>query len=68
MNRGLAPNVRATLLSLLGQAEALGEVCGGPLLGLVGKLYTVRTALAWAAVVLVPAVLLNGRALHQRKE
>ena len=43
-NRGLAPGARATVLSMLSQAEALGEVCGGPLLGLVGTLHTVRTA------------------------
>jgi len=38
------------------QAQALGEVCGGPLLGLVGALRTVRTALVCAGVVLVPAL------------
>src|SRR5205814_128940 len=29
VNRGLAPGVRATVLSMLGQAGAAGEVCGG---------------------------------------
>ena len=43
-NRGLAPGARATVLSMLRQAEALGEVCGGPLLGLVGTLHTVDLA------------------------
>jgi DHA3 family tetracycline resistance protein-like MFS transporter len=63
VNRGLAPGVRATVLSMLGQAEALGEICGGPLLGLVGTLYTVHTALVGAAVVLLPALPLYGRVL-----
>jgi DHA3 family tetracycline resistance protein-like MFS transporter len=54
-NVGLKPAVRATVLSTLGQAEAFGEVCGGPVLGLVGTLSTVRTALLGAAVVLLPA-------------
>jgi predicted MFS family arabinose efflux permease len=63
VNRGLAPGVRATVLSMLGQAEALGEICGGPLLGLVGTLYTVNTALVGAAVVLLPALPLYGRVL-----
>jgi len=65
VNRGLAPGARATVLSMLGQAEALGEVCGGPVLGLVGTLHTVRTALVGAAAVLLPALPLYGQALRQ---
>ena len=67
-NRGLAPGARATVLSMLGQAEALGEVCGGPLLGLVGTLHTVRTALVGAAMVLLPALPLYGQALRHSKQ
>lgn len=68
-NRGLAPGARATVLSMLSQAEALGEVCGGPLLGLVGTLHTVRTALVGAALVLLPALPLYGQALrHSQQE
>ena len=67
-NRGLAPGARATVLSMLSQAEALGEVCGGPLLGLVGTLHTVRTALVGAAMVLLPALPLYGQALRHSKQ
>ena len=67
-NRGLAPGARATVLSMLSQSEALGEVCGGPLLGLVGTLHTVRTALAGAAMVLLPVLPLYGRALRSSKQ
>jgi DHA3 family tetracycline resistance protein-like MFS transporter len=65
VNRGLAPGARATVLSMLGKAEALGEVCGGPVLGLVGTLHTVRAALMGAAAVLLPALPLYGHALRQ---
>ena len=65
VNRGLDPGARATVLSMLGQAEALGEVCGGPLLGLVGTLYTVRTALVGAAAILLLALPLYGQVLRQ---
>ena len=65
VNRGLAPGVRATVLSMLGQAGAAGEVCGGPLLGLVGSLSSVRTALLGAAIVLLPAFPLYRRVLAQ---
>ncbi len=67
-NRGLAPGARATVLSMLGQAEALGEVCGGPLLGLVGTLHTVRTALVGATMVLLPALPLYGQTLRHSKQ
>ena len=67
-NRGLAPGARATVLSMLSQAEALGEVCGGPLLGLVGTRQTVCTALVGAAMVLLPALPLYGQALRRSKQ
>ena len=66
MNRGLPSDVRATVLSMLGQAEAFGEVCGGPMLGLVATLRTVRAALVGAAVILLPAFPLFGRAVKAR--
>jgi DHA3 family tetracycline resistance protein-like MFS transporter len=67
MNHGLAPGGRATVLSMLGQAEALGEICGGPLFGLVSTLHTVRSALVGAAAVLLPALPLYGQVLRQSK-
>jgi hypothetical protein len=68
VNRGLAPGARATVLSRLSQAEALGESCDGPLLGLVGTLHTVRTALVGATMVLFPALPLYGQALRHSKQ
>ena len=65
VNRGLAPGVRATVLSILGQAGAAGEVCGGPLMGLIGSLRSVRAALTTSAGILVPAVALYARALRR---
>ncbi len=67
MNTALPPPVRATVLSMLGQAEALGEVCGGPMLGLVGTLRSVRTALLGAALALLPAFPLYGRVLSRHE-
>jgi DHA3 family tetracycline resistance protein-like MFS transporter len=65
VNRGLRPEVRATVLSMLGQSEALGEITGAPILGVVATLHTVRTALLGAAVVLLPAFPLFGYALRR---
>jgi predicted MFS family arabinose efflux permease len=65
VNRGIAPGVRATVLSMLGQAGAVGEVCSGPLLGLIGTLRGVRAALVASAGVLLPAVGLYAHAVRR---
>ena len=63
INYDLEPNVRETVLSMAGQGEALGEAGGGPVLGLIGTLHTVRAALVGAAIVLLPAFPLYARML-----
>lgn len=65
LNRGLDPASRATVLSMLGQSNALGQVGGGPLLGLVGRLSTVRAALVGVSVLLAPTLPLFGRELRR---
>ncbi len=61
LNHRLDPSVRATVLSLHGQAGALGEMGGGPLLGGMARALGIRTALAAAAAVLLPVIGLFGR-------
>jgi MFS transporter, DHA3 family, tetracycline resistance protein len=56
VNRGLASDTRATILSMVGQSDALGQTAGGPMLGLLGSLTTVRVALVGVAVLLMPAL------------
>lgn len=51
VNRGADPSTRATLNSLVGQAESAGEVAGGPLLGAVGATAGVPAALVSSAAV-----------------
>ena len=65
VNRGLAPETRATVLSMLGQAESLGEITGAPALGVIATLHTVRLALIGAATVLLPAFPLYGYLLRR---
>lgn len=61
VNRGLPSATRATVLSTMGQSNALGQVVGGPLFGLVAAAAGVRVSMAVAAAVLVPAVALYWR-------
>ena len=63
LNQGLDPQVRATVLSMSGQADAFGQFTTGPVLGMVGNLYGLRAALVAAGAALAPAVLLYGRAI-----
>lgn len=62
LNRSItSPGARATTLSMMGQADAVGQVVGGPSLGLVAGRAGVQTALLLAAVVQAPAALLYAR-------
>jgi MFS transporter, DHA3 family, tetracycline resistance protein len=61
--------VRATVLSISGQANAIGQAGGGPVLGAIGNVWGIRAALTAGAVVIAPALALYGRAItHQGRE
>jgi DHA3 family tetracycline resistance protein-like MFS transporter len=62
LNRGLDPATRATTLSMAGQADALGQLTGGPLLGAIGAVAGIPAALVAGTVFLLPAALLYVRA------
>lgn len=68
VNQRLDPSVRATVLSMSGQVDAIGQVVSGPAMGAVGNLLSVRAAIAAAAFVLSPVLLLYNHALHQHDE
>ena len=62
-------SVRATVFSIAGQADAIGQAGGGPVLGLIGNVWGIRAALAASALVIAPALALYGRAMrHGGKE
>lgn len=56
-NREATSTVRATVISFLGQAEALGQVLGGVTLGLVAQFVSLPIALATAAGLLAVAAI-----------
>jgi DHA3 family tetracycline resistance protein-like MFS transporter len=56
-------SVRATVLSMTGQADAVGQAVGGPVLGGIGNVWGIRAALTAGALVLVPSLGLYARAL-----
>ena len=66
LNRNLDSSSRATVISMTGQANAIGQVAGGPVLGWVGSAISIRAALLASAVVLSPTIALYGRLIAHR--
>jgi DHA3 family tetracycline resistance protein-like MFS transporter len=64
LNQGLDPRVRATVLSMNGQANAFGQIGGGPVIGLVGTVVSLRAALVGSGLLLTPCLLLFARFLR----
>jgi len=54
LNQQIDSRTRATVLSMVGQADALGQSAGGPVVGWVGTRFSLRAALVLAAVFLAP--------------
>jgi DHA3 family tetracycline resistance protein-like MFS transporter len=67
VNTGLESASRATVNSLSSQADALGQVGGGPVIGWVAAVRSVRAALGFAAALAVPAIPLVRRGRHAER-
>jgi DHA3 family tetracycline resistance protein-like MFS transporter len=65
LNRSLDSANRATLFSVDGQADALGQIVGGPIIGVVASGISIRAALFGSAALLSLALPLFARALSQ---
>jgi hypothetical protein len=65
LNQHTESDVRATVLSLAGQVDAVGQIAGGPLFGLVATAISTGAAIAAASCVLAPALLLYRLALRR---
>jgi DHA3 family tetracycline resistance protein-like MFS transporter len=62
-------SVRATVISLTGQSNAVGQAGGGPVLGAIGNVWGIRAALATGALAIAPALGLYARAIaHHGRE
>jgi hypothetical protein len=57
-------SVRATVNSISGQSDAVGQPAGGPVLGLVGNGFGTGAALGLGALLLTPALALYARAIR----
>jgi MFS transporter, DHA3 family, tetracycline resistance protein len=57
-------SVRATVNSIAGQSNAIGQAGGGPGLGVIGNVFGIRAALLAGAAVITPALALYARAIR----
>ena len=61
MNLHIPSKVRATVLSMSSQGNALGQFGGGPGVGLIGNVFGIRAAIAVAGLLHTPMLWLYAR-------
>jgi len=61
VNQRLDSDTRATVISMSGQVDAIGQIASGPLAGVV-SLWSIQAAIAFAGLLITPALPLIGRA------
>ena len=60
--------MRATVLSITNQADAVGQWTGGPAIGLIGNVFSIRAALVAGSLCMAPALALYRRAARHGGE
>ena len=61
-------SVRATVLSITNQADAVGQWTGGPAVGAVGNVFSIRAALVVGGLCMAPALALYRRAVRLQRD
>ncbi len=65
LNQNVDSQVRATVISMANQSDALGQLAVGPAIGAIGAAFGLRSALVVAGVLLTPALYLYARTLRR---
>jgi DHA3 family tetracycline resistance protein-like MFS transporter len=65
INQGLDPATRATINSIGGQADAVGQALAGPVVGGVGRAVSVPWAISLAGLIRLPILFLYLRAIRR---
>lgn len=65
INHKLDPQTRATVHSMAGQVDAIGQIGGGPGVGAIAQSLSVTAAIVTSGLLLLPAIPLLGRANSQ---
>ncbi|MGE5577830.1 MAG: MFS transporter [Syntrophothermus sp.] len=67
LNQNIEGRTRATILSMMSQADALGQTALGPAVGAVGARYSLRAAMVMAALLLSPTLEVFRRAFKENR-
>ncbi|MCK4975410.1 MAG: MFS transporter [Anaerolineales bacterium] len=67
VNQRLESGVRATVLSMSSQVDAIGQILGGPVLGAIGLRFSVQAAIMASGLVLSPVLALYARAIRREE-
>lgn len=62
--QNISPATRATVVSMVGQSNALGQVAGGPGIGAIGNAFSLRAAIFGAGLLSLPVLYLYARVLR----
>ena len=68
VNQKLDPQVRATVHSMFGQVDAIGQVMGGPIVAGIASVGSAISALVTSGLLLTPALFFIDRANSQSKD
>jgi MFS transporter, DHA3 family, tetracycline resistance protein len=66
-NQNVNSEVRATVFSLCSQANAIGQIIGGPILGWIAVAVSLRISLVFAGLVLIPTLFLYLYSIKKQK-
>ena len=68
INRGLDPQIRATVISAFGQGDAIGQVSMGPIIGWIGVARSLSTAIVTSAAFLIPSIGIFAMASRRQRD
>ncbi len=67
LTQNIDAKVRATVISMCGQVDAFGQIIGGPPVGVIGNIFSLRAALVSVSIILSPVLLLLAYAFRKAK-
>jgi MFS family permease len=65
--QNIEPRTRATVISMVGQSNAFGQIAGGPGVGAIGSAFSIRSAILATSFLSLPVLYLYGRIIHRGK-
>lgn len=68
VNKYIESKIRATMLSMTSQLDAFGQIFGGPIVGVIGNLKSIKAALSTSALLVLPVVPLYRKTIYQSNQ